>query len=163
PAIIALGNLYRDGDAVAYDPALALQYYGKAIKLGSIDALWQLGGLYEDKLNKIDSAIYWYKQAADKNYHWAMSSLGRIHFVKKEFQQALQWFNKGADLKNSSCMYFKAMIYENGYGVPVDMIAAKSWYRSAAALGHNLANKRLKELDANENPPRNQNTDWDEY
>jgi TPR repeat protein len=163
PAIIALGSMYKNGDDVAYDAATAMYYYKKAVALGDNDAIWQIGDLYEFKLNKMDSAIHWYQQAIDKNYAWGMSSLGRIHYLNKEYQKALQLFNKGAELKNSSCMYFKGLIYENGYGVAKDMISAKSWYRAAANLGHSASAARLKEIDAKENPVKNRNTDWDEY
>ncbi|MET0464284.1 MAG: tetratricopeptide repeat protein [Chitinophagaceae bacterium] len=163
PAINALGSLYKNGEVVPYDASAAMYYYKKAVSLGDKDALWQMGDLYESKLNRMDSAIYWYQQAVDKNYSWGMSSLGRIHYLNKEYQKALQLFNKGAELKNPSCMYFKGLIYENGYGVAKDMISAKSWYRAAANLGHSAAATRLKEIDSKENPVINRNTDWDEY
>ncbi|MCG2613469.1 sel1 repeat family protein [Terrimonas sp. NA20] len=163
PAIIALGSMYKEGNGVAFDAASAMYYYKKVVALGDKDAIWQMGDLYESKLNRMDSAVYWYQQAVDKDYSWGMSSLGRIHYLNKEYQKALQLFNKGAELKNSSCMYFKGLIYENGYGVTKDMVSAKSWYRAAANLGHSASAARLKEIDAKENPVINRNTDWDEY
>jgi TPR repeat protein len=69
-----------------------------------------------------------------------MWALGGIHDARKEHEQAVEWFTKGAEAGLPNAMHNLGCSLEEGEGVPVpDYPAAADWYRRAAEIGHGNA------------------------
>jgi TPR repeat protein len=60
----------------------------------------------------------------------------------------MRWFRKEADAGNPAGMTNIGSFYLHGLGVPADREQATEWYRKAAALGDEVARKRLQSLSA---------------
>jgi len=73
-----------------------------------------------------------------------MDALGSIHYARKEHEQAVEWFTKGAEAGLPGAMYHLGCCLDSGEGVAApDYPAAAGWYRRAADAGdgdaaHNL-------------------------
>jgi len=65
-----------------------------------------------------------------------MHTLGSIHAVRKEYEQAIKWFTMGAEAGLPRAMFSLAYRLEQGEGVAApDYPAAAGWYRRAADAG----------------------------
>lgn len=74
----------------------AEQFYERAIELGSIDALNNLGNLYVDR-KQYAEAERKYRKAANAGHAEAMTSLGALHHMRKEFDLAEDCFRSAAE------------------------------------------------------------------
>lgn len=68
-AMLTLGCAYQEGTTLRYDPQQACYWWTRAAQAGSVDAMYNLGLLYNGDLSKsfpIDDkqAIYWLSEAA---------------------------------------------------------------------------------------------------
>ena len=86
------------------------------------------------------------EKAAGQGHAYAMDTLGSIHNVRKEYEQAVAWFAKGAEAGLPKAMFNLGIGLDSGQGVAApDYPAAANWYRRAADAGlgdaaSNLAN-----------------------
>ena len=71
----------------------------------------------------------------------------------KDYDLALQWFQKSAAQGNKRAQWYIGEMYEIGLGVKEDQAQAAQWYTLAAKNGDRLAKKSLKE----QNDPKHQN------
>jgi len=56
--------------------------------------------------------------------------------VARNYDQAMQWWRKAADLGYANGQFGVGLLYEHGYGVPQDYAQAMYWFRKAAAQGN---------------------------
>jgi TPR repeat protein len=84
------------------------------------------------------------EKAAGQGHAYAMSTMGCIHNVRKEHEQAVEWFTKGAEAGLPQAMFNLGRVLDTteGMGAP-DYPAVLDWYRRAADTGdgdaaHNL-------------------------
>ncbi|MCI6894181.1 MAG: PEGA domain-containing protein [Bacteroidales bacterium] len=121
------------GDAAAQCDLGECYYYGKSVKK-----------------NK-ESAVYWYRRAADQGYADAQNLLGvcyyKGHGVRKNYEEAVKWYRKAADLGNLSAKYNLADCYYNGKGVFQDTDRAKKWWRKMSDLGDERARYIMRTYD----------------
>ena len=76
-----------------------------------------------------------------------MYEMGCIHSARKEYQQAVEWFTKGAEAGLPKAMCNLGTFLDQGKGVAApDCPAAAGWYRRAADAGHVEAAKSLCEM-----------------
>jgi TPR repeat protein len=61
---------------------------------------------------------------------------GQEAYARKDYAQALAWFQKAADHGNTVAQDFVGNIYYFGQGVPRDYAQAMTWYRKAADQGN---------------------------
>ena len=68
--------------------------------------------------------------------------------VTRDFNEALRWYRKAADLNEPMAMNNLGAWYEHGTGMSLgdDVKKAVEWYRKAAALGNENAKAALKRL-----------------
>jgi TPR repeat protein len=59
--------------------------------------------------------------------------------LKRDGEQALQWFLKAAQKGNVTAMNMVGRCHENGWGTEIDYFAAANWYRQAARKGLDAA------------------------
>lgn len=113
-----LGYLYQNGFGVKKNERVAEKYYLKAIELG----------------NLIDNLVYWY--------------LGNLYFYGgkrvQNNEKALKNYLIASDYYEASA-YEVGLIYENGYGVDIDIEKAKEYYKKASGMVPK-ADERYKEL-----------------
>jgi len=76
------------------------------------------------------------EQAAGQGHAYAMDTLGAIHTARKEHEQALTWFTKGAESGLPRAQYNIGLCLDRGEGVAApDYPAAAGWYRRAFDAG----------------------------
>ena len=78
---------------------------------------------------------------------YAMFAVGRIHDVRKDHKQAVEWYSKGAEAGLPKAMFGIGCCLEEGKGVAApDHLAAVVWYRRAADAGHAFAAANLGQM-----------------
>jgi len=76
-----------------------------------------------------------------------MYTLGNIHRVRKECEQAVEWFTKGAEAGLPKAMFNLGWLLDTGQGVAApDYPAAAGWFRRAADAGHGDAAQNLSTM-----------------
>lgn len=128
----------------------SLQWYRKAADLGSAQAQYYLGGMYENGrrvLQDYGRAAQWYRQAANQGHVKAQVTLGFMYEsgrgVRQDYTRAMAWYRKAADQGFAMAQFNIGTMYENGRGVPKDDALAEQWYRKAADQGYAQALQRL--------------------
>ena len=178
-AMIELGNLYTNGTYVPKSTSKAMQWYILAKLLGSVDATCGLcRSIYNntdfEEKNRIiqsrlrrsmvnfaycregerlhsdenfESAIYWFKKAADMGLSSSQRRLGLCYYygdgIEKDFSKAVYWWQKAAEAGNSNAQNSLAVCYYNGHGVEKDFSKAVYWYQKAAEAGDSKAQFNL--------------------
>lgn len=131
--------------------------YKAQAELGDAASQFKFGKCIEDGLvtNATDpltpssTAQYWYEKAALQNHPEAMTALGSIYRQKKDFNKAMLWFKKAAELGFAPAQTKVGVLYDFGYGVERNQKLAAEWYLKAAEKNHtqamyNLASMYLK-------------------
>lgn len=117
-----MGYLYHNGFGVKKNERTAEKYYLKAIEEGEL----------------LDNLVYWY--------------LGNLYFYGSKRVQnnakALENYLIASEYYEASA-YEVGIIYENGYGVDIDLEKAKEYYKRAS----NMVPKAEERLKALENTP----------
>jgi TPR repeat protein len=86
-------------------------------------------------------------KAAGRGHAYAMWMMGSIYSVRKEYEQAVQWFTQGAEAGLPRAMLSLAICLDNGWGVVApDYSAAADWYRHAADAGNEGAAATLSTM-----------------
>jgi TPR repeat protein len=76
-----------------------------------------------------------------------MYELGGIHDVRKEHEQAVEWYTMGAEAGLPDAMFNLGCSLDEGQGVPApDYLAAADWYRRAAEAGVGEAANNLSNM-----------------
>jgi TPR repeat protein len=86
-----------------------------------------------------DEGVARLEKAAGQGHVYAMYALGRIHHVRKEYEQAVSWCTKAAEAGLSDAMFSLGLecCLGKGEGVAApDPLAAMDWFRRAADAGH---------------------------
>jgi hypothetical protein len=68
------------------------------------------------------------------------------YYDKKDFVNAVVWYQRAADQRVSKAQYRLGEMYYNGEGVSRNFVQAEKWYRQAAEQGDALAQYRLGKL-----------------
>jgi TPR repeat protein len=72
--------------------------------------------------------------AAGQGHAYAAHVLGDIHQVRKEYEQALQWYTKAAEAGLPKAMFGLGVLLDKGEGMAAaDYPAAADWYRKGLA------------------------------
>ena len=87
------------------------------------------------------------EKAAGQGHAYAMNTLGNIHHVRKEHEQAVAWFTEAAEAGLPEAMFNLANSLNDGEGVAApDHQAAAEWYRRAGQAGHGSAAHNLSNM-----------------
>jgi TPR repeat protein len=77
------------------------------------------------------------ENAAGRGHAYAMFDLGSIHYQRKEYEQAVEWYTKAAEAGLPKAMFNLAYSLEEGEGVAApDLPAAVDWFLRAAHAGN---------------------------
>ena len=153
-AISHLGHAYRESwYGLVKSDKKAAKIYKRAVELGNVEAMSNLGKLYETgsgvKLDK-KKAKQLLATAADRGYAKAQYNLGLLHYNDEEVnndKEALRNFKRSADQGFTHAMFMVGICYQHGIGAALDLEDARRWYELAAAKGNKLAIARLEMLE----------------
>ena len=141
-AMSNLATLYRNGYGVEQNTARALELYQQGAALDNVDALANLGNWYYYGDNGVETdyakAIEYLDQAAAMDHAGSIVLRGYMIDVgeggEADLDLAIEYYERGADLGNTTAMTNLAFIYSDGdddddLGYAIDL------YRQAADLG----------------------------
>ncbi len=136
-ALAALGKNDLEG---------ALVHLQQAAKLGSSDAMYHLGKLY-DKGHGVPRSLAisasWYRAGADLGHGASMGALGNMYEfgegVERNLANALRQYQMAAEKGDPNGMTSLAFLYATGKGVAREPQLARKWYRAAAVKGNKRA------------------------
>lgn len=106
-----------------------------AAEEGMHDAVLAMGWFY---LNGVGveanegEAIRWYRRSARQGDPRAMFSLGYIAYCRKDFAQALKWFERALSKNHHRSGFWIGKIHWRGQGVDRDRKRAQSYFARAA-------------------------------
>ncbi|RLV47711.1 sel1 repeat family protein [Nocardioides mangrovicus] len=94
-------TLYADAMArhAAGDPHGALELYGQAGRLGSVEAMAAAGDLASD-LGRTEESDFWYETAASAGHTVSMFNTGAAAYRRQDLATAMQWFQRSAEAGN---------------------------------------------------------------
>jgi TPR repeat protein len=151
-AIATLGDTYRFGQlGLVKSDKKAAKIYRRAVELGDVDAMINLGMLYENgsgvKLDK-KKAERLYRMAADRGDAVTQSKLAFLLHSGQKFEESFRYFALAADQGLTAGENNLGCCYMAGSGTEVDLGKARYWFERAAAKGHEDAIENLARLDA---------------
>ena len=118
------GHGMVSGQGVERNYAAAKTWFEKAVALGSIDAAYRMGTLFEHG-----------------------------NGVPQDYKKAAEWYRKAAEKGYAAAEFALGYLYEGGLGTAMDAKAAIAWYQKAAAQGDAWANNNLGYLYQHASPP----------
>lgn len=138
-AFMELGVCYAQGHAVEQSLEKAFVYFDTADNLGSRHGTYNLGICYLNGYGcTIDTAasLRCMEKAASLNHTRAMQQLALFYEGKKDYTQAVEWYQKGVDLQDGRCMIGLADCYKEGNGVVLNSQKAFELYNMASENGN---------------------------
>ena len=151
-AITHLGGAYREGRyGLVKSEKKAAKIWKRAVELGNVDAMVDLGLSYEKGLGvKLDKkkALQLFRMAADRGDAFAQSNLGALLHSDKKFEESFRYLTLAADQGYTPGEFNLGLGYRDGKGTEVDLGKARYWFERAAAKGFEKAIECLARLDA---------------
>lgn len=152
-ALVALGDLYRDGKEVPQNYHAAIDWYLKAVQQGDPVAQHRIGALYyygSGVPQDYTQAMDWYLKAAEQGHVDAQYNIGVLYGhgrgVSLDYARALEWYLKAVQGEHALAMFSIGILYEYGRYVDQSYEEAVAWYRKAADKGHVGSKNKLKVL-----------------
>jgi len=134
-----LSDCYCDGIGIKKDMTLAIKWLTKAADEGYVLAQAALGGQYligNDALyQNLSLAEKYLLAAAEKGEPHAMGVISCLYIETEEFDKAMKWARKGAQVADVTAYLSLARIYDEGLGVETNHIEGLKWYENAAKGG----------------------------
>lgn len=177
PAQNAMGVIYMSGIGVAKDDGKAADWFRKATKLQYPPAMKNLGILYElgrGVPHDLFEAARLYGEASDHGLDEARARLAHVAFkiglayekgqavvgdgkpVLPDYERAAKWYRRAADAGNADAQFSMGYLYEQGLGVPRNIVRAYADYlfaeRDARDEVREAATLRRKKLLAEMRP-----------
>ena len=148
-----LGILYINGKGTPKDDAKSVEWLTKAIKDGSMRAIYELGAMYlhgvgvpEDKAR----GLKMYRQAAVQGWPAALFSMGIRIMNGDDLQQdqieGERLLHLAADNGDADAPHVLGQIYLNGYGVDKDPAAARKCFQLGVERGDKECVDELKKI-----------------
>jgi len=141
----------------------AKKWYGLAAEQGHVDALYQLGALYEYGLDGTQNgnrdyveARKFYELAAQQGLLKAQNKLGNLLTQDsaniRDYSAAFKWYQSAAQRGHFNSQRHLGHMYEMGLGVAQDFKSAHMWYNVCAAQGLEQCASSRDELAASMTP-----------
>ena len=130
------------------DYKTALNQLRLPAKQGDAEAQYHLGRMYGFGYGVVQDyveAAKWYRKAAQQNHLRAMLALHLLYNVDKVYKE----FHKAAEQGNAEAQFHLGVMYDDGYGVVQDDVAAVKWFTKAAQQNHARAQYNLGLMYAN--------------
>lgn len=131
-----------------YDEAVT-QWRPEALK-GDADAQFNMGQAY--KLGRgvdanLDTALSWYKQAADQGHLQAGDSYGHLLHYQGKVSEAVPFLERSAERGEPRSQYLFATELFNGTNAPKDWVRAYALMTRASSSGLGPASRSLAQMD----------------
>lgn len=141
-SMVHLAHRYIQGIGVKQDINKGISWYWRAASMGDVDGLLDMARMYKNgtyvpRNKRLSLCLF--KQAADKNNHWALIHLGEQYRRRHDFVKAVEYYKTAADVASVSTHFvanvYLAECYIDGTGVPCDYGYAASLYIKALCEG----------------------------
>ena len=149
-AVVNLGQMYLDAQAVPQDYAKAYELFSYAADKGETAAFTALAWVFRAGVGVEQSyanAMTWYQRGADAGNDWAMTNIGELYQngkgVERDPTKAVEWYTRAAKSGELTAQTRLARMYQTGDGIEKDFAKAKEWYETAAGRGVPNAVTRL--------------------
>ncbi|KAJ2909136.1 hypothetical protein GGI21_002184 [Coemansia aciculifera] len=148
-------------DVIFFDAEEAQKLLDKAARLGSAEAQFKLGLLFElgNHGFPVDPRLstYYYQLAAEQDHAEAQMALSGWYVsggegVSINDQLAFDWGHRAAQQGYTRAVFAMGYYYEMGVGCMPDINQANEWYARAAAAGSVEARERLNRGNVVNNP-----------
>ena len=141
-----LGKMYERGDGVLIDDQIAYSYYEKAANNGHSEARQRIQEFGSDESIVQD----WYMEAAWDGDVDAQYNLGYLFEtgmgVQIDKARALQWYEEAAKEQHESAQFRLGLMLISGGIKSRDLDVGKSWIKSAAENGNDVAMQIVHQL-----------------
>jgi uncharacterized protein len=132
------------------DFATAIKLWREQALKGDADAQFNLGQAY--KMGRgvkvdLDSALDWYRRAANQGHLKASDSLGHVLHYQGKIPEALPYLQPSAERGDPRSQYLYATELFNGVYVAKDWVRAYAFMTSASSSGMTLASRSLVQMD----------------
>ena len=128
------------------DLVQAVKNYRLAASLGTAEAMYRLGQLYDKGRGvprSLEISATWYQAGAELGHAPSMSALGNMHEfgegVPRNLAAALRLYQMAAEKGDANGMTSLAFLYATGKGVARDAKLARKWYLAGARGGNKRA------------------------
>jgi TPR repeat protein len=143
-AQLALGSWYAHGnEEIAQNLAEAVIWFGKAADQGNVSGLFELAQMYRSGTGVAQDygeAAKWFHEAAE-------------HDIPKWFREAMEHNLVSKYTPDvASAQFMLGSMYEDGDGVPQDIVLAHMWYNISAAHGSSDAAHARRRLERDLTP-----------
>lgn len=136
--------MHEKGQGTETSAVKAIQYYEKAASLGSVDATFQLGVMYQSgqEIGKDFAKAREYYERAAKSYHnTALFNLGVMYRygmgVDANAECARHYYEAAAAAGNNAAMFNLGVMHQTGVGVErIDLRQARTFYEEAVEGGN---------------------------
>lgn len=151
-AMNGLGMCYKHGIGTPVDLDNAILWLSKAAEAQSALANNNLGDIYSDEelfLFNPEKALGYYHAAADlgdPKYNW----LGYLHDLKGDYENALKYYQLGADNGSDISTYNLGILYLNGLGTEKNVEFALACFKLALDRDYLYAHLELARIYKNE-------------
>lgn len=152
-AMNSLGLMYYNGEGVSEDEETAKKWFIRAAENNNISAINNLGWLYKQDEDYVQS-VYWYQKSAQKGNEEGMFELGCAYDFGRGLNQnkneAFKWYEKAAEQGHNQAMGYLGYAYKNGEGTEQDYRQAFYWYVEATKNDENdFAMKEVADMYRN--------------
>ena len=138
-AMYDLSDCYYDGEGVDKNIPLSIKWLTKASEAGFVKAQAALGGIYFTGCEGLDQnyalAEKYLLMAAEKDNTDAQAFLSALYGGMEEYEKALLWARKAAQMEHPYACFVLGRIYDEGLGVEVNHKEGLKWYEKAANAG----------------------------
>ncbi|MCM8535928.1 MAG: sel1 repeat family protein [Lentisphaeraceae bacterium] len=151
-ALETLGDMHRLAELGEPNFEKALAHYVKSTMDGSSTALVKIAEMYfggKGVKKNIPEGLKLLEEAARRSETLAMNRLGDLFtrglLVPADFDKAYKWYLASAEEGDANGMFGVSLALFSGNGVEKNHLEAVKWMQMAAAKGHVLAEKMLKD------------------
>lgn len=141
-AMVYLGQMHLDGQAVAQDFARAYELFEAAADAGDSAALTALAWVHRAGVGVPQDyarAREFYELGAARRNDWAMTNLAEFYQkglgVERDPEAAEQWYLQAAKSGELTAQTRLARMYQDGDGIPQNFSKARLWFETAASRG----------------------------
>ena len=150
-AISFLGDAYCEGwYGLVKSDKKAAKIYRRAVELGDVDAMVNLGLLYETgsgvKLDK-KKAMQLYRNASNRGSAKGQKYLGFMYAEDGKYDEGVPFLKMSVEAGFAEGMGLLGLCYDYGNGVERDLDEAKRLYSLAVAKGYEPAGRILAERE----------------
>ena len=138
-AMFDLSDAYFDGEGVEKNMSLSIKWITKAADAGYTKAQTALGSAYFQGIEGLDQnyalSEKYLLMAAKKENTDAQAYLSALYVVMEEYDKAMVWARKAAQMEHPQACFMLGRIYDEGLGVDVNHIEGLKWFEKAANNG----------------------------